>query len=211
MQYEDVSKYVTKLVGEGDDLQAWTHEKSLRLSGHGVYPIDSTRGRFLELLARIAVPERVLEVGSGAGYSALWLMKGMGPKGRLDAIEIDADVVEELRSVMNKAGFQERTTIHHGAALEVLQKLDRKYGLIFIDAEKDEYPAYLDQVFRLTTVRSVIVADNMLWSGAVLEGGKRRSGVRGIMEYTKRIFADPRLSSIIVPLGDGLAVSYRMK
>lgn len=211
MQYEDVARYVTKLVGEGDELQAWTHEKSLRLSSHGVFPVDPTRGRFLELLARIAAPERVLEVGSGAGYSALWFMKGVGMKGRLDAIEVDADVVKELRSVLSKAGLRERTTIHHGAALDILRKLDGKYGLIFIDAEKDEYPAYLDEAFRLTAARSIIVADNMLWSGAVLEGGKRRRGVRGIIEYTKRIFADSRLCSIIVPLGDGLAVSYRMK
>ena len=76
MHYEDIMTYVQRLVGEGDELQAWTHDRSEALSDHGVVPIDPTRGRFLELIARLSVPRRVLEIGSGAGYSALWVIKG---------------------------------------------------------------------------------------------------------------------------------------
>ena len=85
------------------------------------------------------------------------------------------------------------------------------YDLVFIDADKDEYPAYLNQALRVTRARSVILADNMFWSGATVHGDGRRPGVNGIMEYTKRIFSDKRLSSIIIPLGDGLGVSYRIR
>jgi caffeoyl-CoA O-methyltransferase len=209
MRYEDVSKYVEKLVGEGDELQKWVYEKSQELRKHGVFSVDSTRGRFLELLARLKAPARVLEIGSGAGYSALWFMKGMGQRGALDAIEVDDQVVEALKAVIVKAGLEGRINIHHGPALEVLRKMNGPYDLVFIDADKDEYPAYLDEAMRLTRPGSTIVADNMLWGGATVRGDKRRKMVKGIMEYTRRIFADPRFSSIIIPLGDGLAVSYR--
>ena len=211
MRYEDVLDYVQRLVGEGDRLQEWVYAKSQELREQGVFPIDPAIGHFLELLARMTSPNRVLEIGSGAGYSVLWFMKGMGRKGKLDAIEVNAEVVEVLRDVTKKAGLQRRIRIHHGPALTMLRKMSGPYDLVFIDAAKDEYPAYLDHALRLTKARSAILADNMLWSGATIHGDTRREGVHGIMEYTKRIFADKRLFSIIIPLGDGLAVSYRIK
>ncbi len=211
MRYEEVISYVEKLVGEGDRLQKWAYRKSQELSGRGVFPIDPTRGRFLEVLARAKSPDRVLEVGSGAGYSALWFMKGMGQRGTLDAIEVDSKVIEVLKAVIEKAGLEGRINIHHGSALQILRKMKDPYDLVFIDADKDEYPAYLDEALRLTRPGAAIVADNMLWSGATVRGDRSREGVQGIMEYTKRIFADQRLASIIIPLGDGLALSQRIK
>ncbi len=211
MRYEEVISYIEKLVGEGDRLQKWVYRKSQELSGRGVFPIDPTRGRFLELLARVKSPDRVLEIGSGAGYSALWFMKGMGQKGTLDAIEVDSKVIEVLKAVIEKAGLEGRVNIHHGSALQILRKMKVPYDLVFIDADKDEYPVYLDEALRLTRPGAAILADNMLWSGATIRGDRSREGVQGIMEYTKRIFADQRLASIIIPLGDGLALSQRIK
>lgn len=211
MRYEDVSEYVTRLVGQGDELQSWVRRKSLELRERGVFPIDSTRGRFLELLARIRSPERVLEIGSGAGYSALWFMKGMGSKGTLDAVEYDPEVASVLQSVVKKAGFEGRITIYQGPALKLLREMKGPYDVVFIDADKDEYPDYLEQALRLTQAGSTILADNMFWGGTTLRREKGKQGARGIIEYTKRIFQDPHLSSLILPLGDGLAISYRVK
>lgn len=94
--------------------------------------------------------------------------------------------------------------------MEVLPKMKRPYDIVFIDAKKEEYPNYLEEALRLSRPRSIILADNMLWGGAAVRGEKSE-GTQGIIEYTKRIFNDSRLSSLIVPLGDGLAVSYRTK
>jgi predicted O-methyltransferase YrrM len=211
MRYEDVSEYVAKLVGKGDDLQVWVGKKSVELREHGVYAIDPTRGRFLELLARLRCPKTVLEIGSGAGYSALWFMKGMGSDGTLDAIEYNQAVAKVLETAVKKAGLEGRIRIHNGPALSVLRDLQGPYDFVFIDADKDEYPDYLDVAIRLTQRGSMIIADNMLWGGAMVRGDKRREGARGIMAFTRRIFNDERLSSLIIPLGDGLAISYRVK
>jgi len=165
----------------------------------------------LELLARMSSARRILEIGSGAGYSALWFMKGMGSDGTLDAIEYNSDTAKVLAAVARKGGYNSRIRIHNGSALAILKRLDRPYDIVFIDADKDEYPDYLDHALRLTRKGSIIVADNMLWSGAAVRGDRSKEGVRGIVEYTKRVFKDARLSSIIIPLGDGLAVSYRIK
>lgn len=211
MRYEDITSYVESLVGQGDELQVWVHRRSDELRNHGVVSIDPTTGRFLELLARLRSPRRVLEVGSGAGYSALWITKGMGKKGTLEAIEIDSEVAEELEAVIEKAGLRRRVKVHVGPALSTLRGLQGPYDIVFVDAEKDEYPDYLKYAMKLTEPGAVIVADNMLWSGATFLSGVRKEGAKGIIEYTKRIFSDQRLSSLILPLGDGLAISFRVK
>ena len=105
-------------------------------------PIGPTRGRFLELITRIKSPRRVLEIGSGAGYCVM-VHERHGPKGKLETIEVDRQVANELREVIQKAGLQRRIKVHHGAALKILRKLKGPYDLVFIDADKNEYPQYL--------------------------------------------------------------------
>jgi len=138
-------------------------------------------------------------------------MKGMGQKGTLETIEVDRQVASELQEVIQKAGLKRRIKVHHGVALEILRKVKGPYDVVFIDADKDEYPQYLQHAMKLTSIGSIILADNLLWSGATFLRGIQREGAEGIIEYTKRIFNDPRLSSLLIPLGDGLGVSYRIK
>jgi predicted O-methyltransferase YrrM len=209
MQYEQVSDYVERLVGEGDAALSQAYRKSIELRPYGVIPIDASRGRLLELVARMTNPKRVLEIGPGGGYSGLWLLKGMKKTSKLEVVEHHPYVAAEFKKVMKNAGYGKRVTIHLGPALEVLPRLKGYFDCVFIDADKDEYPSYLNHSMRLTHVGSVILADNLLWGGSVLSA-KRREGETGISEYTKMIFRDRRLRSLIVPLGDGLGVSYRV-
>jgi caffeoyl-CoA O-methyltransferase len=101
--------------------------------------------------------------------------------------------------------------IHHGGALSVLKHIHGPYELIFIDADKKEYPEYLKQALRLTQPGSMIIADSMFWHGATIRGEGEKESTRAIIEYTERIFHDPRLSSLIIPLGDGMAISSRVR
>lgn len=211
MRYDEVADYVESLVGEGDVLLAWVSRKSVELRRHGVHSIDSSRGRLLEILVRMRSPKRVLEIGSGAGYSALWFMRGMAADGTLDAIECNPEVLKVLETVVKKAGLQDRIRIHAGTALTVLKQLTGPYDFVFIDADKDEYPNYLEHAMRLTRPGGLILADNMFWGGTTIQRKIREEGAAGIMEYTRRIFRDERLCSLIAPLGDGMAVSYRIK
>jgi len=137
-------------------------------------------------------------------------MKGMPPNRILDVIERNHSVVEALEVTIKKTGLEGRIRIHQGRALEVLPKMKRPYDIVLIDANKEEYANYREEALRLTRPRSIILADKMLWGGAAVRGEKSE-GAQGIIEHTKRIFNDSRLSSPIVPLGDGLAVSYRTK
>ncbi len=187
---------------------AGVYRKSAAMKQFGVFSVDPPRGRFLELIARIRSPKKILEIGPGIGYSALWLLGGASPKTTLDVIERDSYVAREFEKVMVNAGYRNRVRIHQGQALEVLAHMKDVFDCIFIDADKDEYPDYLRQSLRLSRRGSVILADNMFWSD-LLTGQKR--GVRGIHQYSKMIFQDKRLSSLIVPLGDGLAISLRVK
>jgi len=210
MQYEDVARYVEGFVRDGGSLLAWAYAKSLELGTQGVVPVDPPRGRFLELVARMTRPKRILEIGSGAGYSGLWFLRGASKTTKLDVIEFNPTVAREFEKVMSRAGVRKRVRVHHGPALEVLPRLRGFYDCVFIDADKDEYPDYLRHALRLTRPGSVIIADNLFWYGSVL-GGRQREGVRSIREYTRTIFKDKRLSSLIIPLGDGLALSHRVK
>jgi predicted O-methyltransferase YrrM len=210
MQYEEILEYVHTLVGDGDELLRWVSKRSDELRGEGVYQIDPTSGRLLELLARLRSPKLVLEIGSAVGYSALWLMKGMPKDGILDAIEVNPKVAEALETTIHKAGLTGRIRIHQGNALEMLPKLKESYDMVFIDADKEHYPLYLDHAIRLTRPGSIIMADDVLKDLSAVNGEKS-SRQKGIAEYTKRIFSDERLSSLIVPVGDGVTLSYRIK
>jgi predicted O-methyltransferase YrrM len=138
-------------------------------------------------------------------------MRGMPRNGLFDAIEGDPVVAEELGAVLKRAGLKHMVKIHVGPALTILRRFRRPYDMVFIDAAKEEYPQYLAYALKLTRPGAIILADNMFWSGATFLRGVRKQGTGGIMEYTKRIFSDRRLSSLIVPLGDGLAISVRVR
>lgn len=210
MGHKDASEYVEHLVGKGDASISRAFKKSLEMRPYGVVPIDPSRGRLLELVARIRSPKRILEIGPGVGYSALWFFQGITRNSRLEVIEVNSHVATEFEKTMKRAGREGKVTIHHGKALQVLPKLKGYFDCIFIDADKDEYPDYLRHGMRLTRAGSIILADNLFWHGSVL-GRKNREGTRGIMQYTKMIFRDKRLCSLIIPLGDGVGISLRVK
>ena len=209
MRYEQVADYVERFVGERDAALSLAYRKSIELRPYGVVPIDPSRGRFLELVARMTDPKRVLEIGPGGGYSGLWFLKGMRSNVKLEVVERHPHVAAEFRRMMKMAGFARRVAVHLGPALDVLPRLKGHFDVVFIDADKDEYPSYLKYSMRLTHVNSVILADNLFWGGSVLSG-RHREGASGISEFTKMIFKDRRLRSLIVPLGDGLSISFRV-
>lgn len=165
-------------------------------------------GAFLRTLVAMTGGGRVLEVGTNIGHSGLWMAHGLAPEGRLDTIELDPELARRARVHFKEAGFHERIRVLEGAALDVLPTLqDGAYDLVFLDAVKSEYPAYLEHAARLLRPGGVVAADNVFWQGQVWDDAVHDEQTEGVRAFTRRIFQGPRWTSSIVPLEDGVSVS----
>jgi predicted O-methyltransferase YrrM len=184
----------------------------------GLPTIDVSRlqGKFLELLVRISGARRILEIGTLGGYSTLWLARALPAGGRIVTLEFDPHHAEVARANLAHAGLLERVNLRVGPAIETLPKLestgDSPFDLIFIDADKESYPEYLDWSLKLSRVGTVIVADNVVREGKVVEADCDDPRVQGVRRFTEKMAAEPRLSATVLQsVGtkgyDGLALA----
>jgi len=174
-------------------------------------------GRLLALLVRLTRPPRVLEVGTAIGYSAIWMGRALRESGgHLQTIELNPKRIARAQGNLARADLAGVVEILPGAALDVLRTLNgQAYGLIFLDAEKPEYPEYFELCLPLLAGGGILVADNALLSGEVVPGtpdgywpAEDREGIR---RYNALAFAHPGLDSVILPLRDGLTVSLKRR
>jgi caffeoyl-CoA O-methyltransferase len=176
--------------------------------------VSPNEGKLLQLLAEIAGARCILEIGTLGGYSAINLARGMAEEGRLISLEIDERHAEVARKNIERAGLAERVEIRVGDARELLAKIaeseEGPFDLVFIDADKGGYPDYLEWALRLSRPGSLILGDNTIWGGAIID--PQDESTRAIHEFNEKIAEDPRLSAIVLPLMresmvDGLAIS----
>lgn len=180
-------------------------EREVRAEGQPA--IGRQTGGTLRALALARGAQRILEIGTNVGYSALWLCAGLSRQGTFEGIELDPALAQRAGANLHEA-VGKRAQVHQGAALDVLPRLPSgQFDVVFLDAVKSEYPKYLDHALRLARPGAIVVADNMFWSGKAWDPAASDPDTRGVREYTRRIFAEPRLVSTIVPVEDGLAVS----
>ena len=173
------------------------------ISGH-------LQGRFLSLLSHLVRPKVVVEIGTYTGYSALCLAEGLAEGGMVHTIDIDPYLPEMVHRYVEKAGMLDRITMHHRPALEVIPELPTPFDMVFIDADKQNYPNYLDAVIDRVRPGGLIIADNVLWSGRVLlPVDQQDEQTRAIIEYTRKVKADPRLEQVMIPLRDGVSVARK--
>ena len=153
---------------------------------------------------------KILEIGTAVGYSAICFTQFLSENGKIDTIEREKDRVEEAKENVKKAEVQEYIQIYEGDAVEILPNLNDKYDMIFIDAAKGKYPFFLQQSLRLLNSDGIIFADNILYKGYVMSDynkHKQRTAVRNLREYIKEVSENPNLETEILEVGDGLAVS----
>lgn len=173
------------------------------LSGH-------VQGRFLSLLSKLVRPTLALEIGTFTGYSALCIAEGLAPDGTLHTIDIFAPVAAMADRYFRSAGLHERIQQHVAPATEVIPRIEGRFDLVFIDADKSNYTNYLDLVIDRMNAGGLIIADNVLWSGKVLDPTAEQDGdTKGLSAYAHRVNTDDRLESVLLPLRDGLLVSRR--
>ncbi|HTT07138.1 MAG TPA: O-methyltransferase [Steroidobacteraceae bacterium] len=202
-----------RLVGADPALQAAV--EATRAAGIPEIQVSPTQGKFLMVLAAALGARSVLEIGTLAGYSTIWLARGIAASARVLTLERNEKYAEVARSNLQRAGVSDRAQVRVGVASDSLRQLIAEgadFDLVFIDADKSGYPDYLTAALQLTHAGSVIVADNVVRDGRVLDEASSDVDVRGIRRYIQMLAAEPRLlSSALQTVGekgyDGFAIS----
>lgn len=201
-----IEEYLLKVTPERppvmQEMEAYAEENDFPIVGPLV-------GRFLYQMAAAIEARRVLELGSGFGYSAYWFALAMGDRGKITMIDGSEQNRSRALDYFERAGLETKVKFKVGDAFEVLTEIDKEFDIVFNDIDKEGYPETIDPVaFRLRP-GGLFITDNLLWSGRVCEP-PRDDATRGVIEFTRRLYADPRFFTTIVPLRDGLAVAVRL-
>jgi caffeoyl-CoA O-methyltransferase len=181
-----------------------TYQKVLlprMLSGH-------FQGRVLSMLSKLIRPVNILEIGTYTGYSALCLCEGMQENGSLHTIDIKEELLDFQRKHFDKSPWGNQIVQHLGEALDIIPTLDLKFDLVFIDADKENYINYFELIVPKMNKGGIILSDNVLWSGKVLEPLQPNDlSTKIILEYNQLLKNDPRVETVLLPIRDGLTVS----
>ena len=162
------------------------------------------QGRFLQLLCQLMRPARVLEIGTFTGFSTICMARGMAADSLLTTIEANKEVEGIIRKYLAKAGVEDRVQLIIGDAKAVIPTLEGGFDLVFIDADKLSYPTYYDLVIDKVNLGGVILADNVLWEGKVLNVNTKERDTQAIQAFNDKVQNDPRVENVLLPLRDGL-------
>lgn len=184
-----------------------TYQKILQprmLSGH-------YQGRVLSMISKLSNPKNILEIGTYTGYSALCLAEGMQASGALHTIDINEELVDFQRKYFEKSIYNNNIHQHLGDALDIIPKLDTSFDLVFIDADKENYPAYFNMVIDVLNPGGIILSDNVLWSGKVINSlMPDDTSTKALLEYNTLLKEDIRVETVVLPIRDGLTISRKI-
>ena len=205
---EELENYVAlhsedepKLLAE---LNRETHQKILQprmLSGH-------FQGRVLSMISKLANPKNILEIGTYTGYATLCLAEGLQENGNIDTLDNNEELYSFQRKYFDQSQYGNKIFQHLGNALDIIPTLDKKYDLVFIDADKENYINYFNIVLPKMNKGGIILSDNVLWSGKVLQEVKSNDrSTKTLIEYNRILKEDKRIETVLLPIRDGLTVS----
>ncbi len=172
------------------------------LSGH-------MQGRILSLFSKIISPKNILEIGTYTGYSALCLADGLNKNGKLHTIDCNEEVMQIANRYFEQSDYAKNIVSHIGDALALIPKLETDFQLVFIDADKENYCNYFDLVIEKLSPGGIIIADNVLWSGKVVEKEKDTE-TESLVAFSKKVQQDKRVENILLPIRDGLMVCRKI-
>lgn len=185
-----------------------TYQKILQprmLSGH-------YQGRLLSMISKLVNPKNILEIGTYTGYSALCLCEGMQNNGELHTIDVNEELVDFQRKYFNKSSFGKQIHQHLGNALNIIPKLNINFDLVFIDADKENYTNYFNAVIDKLNPGGIILSDNVLWSGKVLDTTFKKddTSTPALIAYNALLKTDKRVETVVLPIRDGLTISRKL-
>lgn len=208
---EELEDYVEKHSAKEPALLAALNKETFQkiliprmLSGH-------FQGRVLSMISKICRPTTILEIGTYTGYATLCLCEGLQENGEIHTIDIKEELVDFQRKYFEKSAWNHQIHQHLGEALDILPGLDLKFDLVFIDADKENYLNYYEMIVPMMNKGGIVLSDNVLWSGKVLE--KLQEGDKSteiLLAYNERLANDPRVETVLLPIRDGLTIT-RMK
>jgi len=171
------------------------------LSGH-------YQGRVLSLLSKMKMPKSILEIGTYTGYSALCLAEGLSKDGSLHTIDVNEELYDFQKKYFDKSDYKDQIKQYLGDAAKVIPEIDAKFDLVFIDADKPNYPTYFELIIEKMNPGGIILSDNVLWSGKVVETIKKDDeSTLALLEYNRLLAEDKRVETVILPIRDGLTLT----
>ena len=205
---ENIDDYAVKHSQEEPELlkkltrETWQKVLAPRmLSGH-------FQGRVLSMISKLVNPKNILEIGTYTGYSALCLVEGMKKDGVLHTIDINEELFDLQRKYFDLSNFGTNIKQHVGDAVQIIPTIDLKFDLVFIDADKRNYPKYLEIIVSKMNSGGIILSDNVLWSGKVVEPLRAEDlDTKAILEYNTSLNTHPLLETVLLPIRDGLTIS----
>lgn len=211
LDHDGLDRYVRHLFAREDDRLREIRRRADE-AGLPRIQLPPATARAVQLLLRASGARRVVEVGTLAGYSAVWIARALPADGRLTTLELDPERAEVARRSVEAAGLAERVEVREGDAVDTLAALgpDGGWDAVFLDADKGRYAAYLEEAARLLRPGGLLMADNAFWKGLVL-APESSSDERAMLihDFNQRLAADPRFDATILPVGDGLAAAVR--
>ncbi len=203
---EASDRYIREHSSGQTEALAWIERQTNIRTNHARMLSGAVQGRFLTMLTEMIRPARVLEIGTFTGYSAVCIAYGLPEDGHLDTLEINDELEDLILEGFDKAGVSDKISLLIGDAKKTLERLKSgQYDMVYIDANKREYPEYYDLVFDMVRPGGYILADNVLWDGKVwLNPLPQDKQTQGIAAFNSIVARDPRVESVILPVRDGL-------
>jgi caffeoyl-CoA O-methyltransferase len=202
-------EYIQSLFAQEDEILASVTQSILDQDMPPI-SVSPELGKLLSLLVRMSGAKRVLEIGALAGYSGICLARGLSAGGKIISLELNELYAQVALTNMKRAGFANSVEYRIGPALDSLKRLAEEkiaFDFVFIDADKENYPVYLEWAIRLARPGAIITADNVLWGDRVLDPENKEQATEAIREFNRRLAKDPRLESLLLPIRDGFAVA----
>jgi predicted O-methyltransferase YrrM len=210
--YDYVNNYIRETIQKSDGILKELEEYAML---HHVPIIQPEVARLLFITGRLVKPKRILEVGTAIGYSAILMSQILEPGGKIDTIDRSEKMTLLAKENIKKARMEDRINIITGDALDVLQCLDKSYDMIFMDAAKGQYSEFLPECLRMLKSNGVLFSDNVLYKGMVASDElivfRKKTIVKRMREYLEVICNSEELDSSIIPIGDGVAISYKIR
>ena len=183
--------------------ETWANIMTPRmLSGH-------MQGRILSMISKMISPENIIEIGTYTGYSALCLAEGLKENGKLHTLDINEEYTAIAKRYFNNSDYNNIIQQHIGNAIDIIPDLDTNFQLAFIDADKENYSCYFDLIINKIDIGGYIIADNVLWSGKVTKK-KKDEETEALHQYNKKMLADKRVETLLLPVRDGLMMSRKV-